>query len=316
MMPPTSIPVITLRHEAMATDFWLAVANDDARYARQAAAEAMNELDRLEGLLSRYIDQSDVARIGCVRSGDSFLLHPDTYDCLDQALAMGSDTLGAFNIAFRQKPHGPTAKFFVLNRRPPTIRILCDHLQLDLGGIGKGFALDRMAALLHEWDLPCFLVRASTSTVLAGKAPPGEHGWPIRFGPRNHASRLWLREAAFSGSGIIVDRGHIVDPHTGQSATKRQMTWAATTTAAEADALSTALMVMSDGAIRAYCQHNPCVLAYALHRGESQVRTYSREPMEIYRSSGQPPMNTSNRSQDAGDWLIFRPILAFPPVHA
>ena len=57
------------------------------------------------------------------------------------------------------------------------------YVALDLGGIGKGFALDRMAAMLQEWDLPSYFLRASASTMLAGEPAAGNEGWPVRFCP-------------------------------------------------------------------------------------------------------------------------------------
>ena len=93
-----------MRGESMATEFWVTIAHDDQTYARQAAAEVLGELARLEQLLSRYVEQSDVSQIRRLAQGETLVLHPDTFDCLHAALEMESDTGGAFNIAYQHRP--------------------------------------------------------------------------------------------------------------------------------------------------------------------------------------------------------------------
>ncbi len=267
----------------MATDFWVTIAHADRVYARQAATEALSELERLENLLSRYVEQSDVSRIHELPAGASLVLHPDTYDCIQLSLEMEADTHGAFNIAYLQQPARGATQLLTLSPRPPCVQVTAAHVALDLGGIGKGFALDRMAALLVDWDVPQFLLRASASTMLAGEAPPGSDGWPVRFGPPEHVHTLHLRQAAFSGSGIAVKGSHIFDPQTGQPARNHRMAWAGTITAAHADALSTALMVMNEPASRTYCQQHPATIAYVMGAGDASLQRLGREHGEVFR---------------------------------
>ena len=103
----------------------------------------------------------------------------DTFQCLRIALDLYEDTGGAFDIAYGSTRSPKTMKSIELGARGCTARVLAEGVQLDLGGIGKGFALDRMAALLREWDMESALLQASASTVLALGAPRGEPGWPI-----------------------------------------------------------------------------------------------------------------------------------------
>ncbi|MGA2258847.1 MAG: FAD:protein FMN transferase, partial [Thermoguttaceae bacterium] len=134
--------------------------------------------------------------------------------------------------------------------------------QLDLGAIGKGFALDRMAAILAEWDLDSIMLWASTSTVLARRRSQDAPGQFVWIGPESARRSVSLNNAAMSASGTLVQGFHIIDPRFGRPATYRTRCWAKAPTAAEADALSTAFMVMADADIAFYCEKHPGVSAY------------------------------------------------------
>jgi thiamine biosynthesis lipoprotein len=155
------------------------------------------------------------------------------------------------------------------------VRVLAEGVRLDLGGIGKGYALDRMAVLLHEWDLDQALLSASTSTILALEPPLDAPGWPIQFGPETEPCHLTLHQNAFSGSGRAVQGSHIMNPHTGQPAESRFRAWAGAPTGAEADALSTAFMIMAEQDIAHLCKHQPQFSAFIQKSpNESVVRIF------------------------------------------
>ena len=132
-----------------------------------------------------------------------------------------------------------------------SLRCGAGKLEFDLGAIGKGFALDRMAEVLREWSCPAFLLVAGGSSVLAGDAPAGTPGWSCGLGDDHSPRRYWLKNASLSGSGLAVKGKHILDPRTGQPARRRDRVWALTDTAAESDALSTACMVLDETEIAA-----------------------------------------------------------------
>ena len=167
--------------------------------------------------------------------------------------------------------------------REMLFKMLKKRENLGSTGIGKGFALDCLAALLLDWDISQFLLRASVSTYLAGMPPSGEQGWLVRFGPTEDRRQLRLRCAALSGSGTAVKGKHIMDPSSGRPATRFQMAWAGASSAAKADAISTALMVMDDAAIGSFCERFPDCLAYALPCHQNQVRTFHAEAVSVYR---------------------------------
>jgi len=272
----------TLAHEAMATTFKLTVAHADPVYARQACAEAFAEIDRIEGRLSRYVQSSDISRINRLGQGQSTAVQLDAFECLRIALEVQRETRGAFDAAYGSRPEKVTGTFclkgprFDLNEQDHTVRVLADGVRLDLGGIGKGFALDRMAALLADWEIGSALLAASTSTLLALGPPSGQSGWPITFGPEHDLQRLVLCNRALSGSGTAVKGSHIIDPRTGRPVEDRVGAWAGAPCAAAADALSTAFLVMTEGEIHDYCCRHPEVSAHVLKSPSAKVQAMGR----------------------------------------
>jgi len=252
---------VRLDHEAMATTFALTLVGEEDSYLRQAGLAACDELDRIEGRLSRNVEHSDVARLNRLPPGESLLVHPDTFRCLAIAAAVERETYGAFDVTYASGPSVSHPRL-QLDSGKHAVRIAAAGTRLDLGGIGKGYALDRMAEVLVEWDVTAAMLCASTSTVLALRPPPGEPGWIVTLGPHgSHDQRVRLAGQALSGSGKSVRGEHIIDPATGKPAQAARRAWAAAPTGAVADALSTAFMVMSEEAVGDYCRAHADVSA-------------------------------------------------------
>jgi len=248
----------TLAREAMGTVFTLTIAHPDQEYARQAAHAALEELDLLEDRLSRFRPSGDIGRVNRLCRGEKTTVAPETLACLQLALAIGRETNRAFDVAYASGQLSGIAAI-ELDTDKSSVRASADRLRLDLGGIGKGFALDRMAAVLAEWDITAALAWASTSTVLAKGTPPNRATWSVSIGPEHARRQIPLTDAAISASGTSTQGPHIVDPRFGRRAQGRTRCWAWAPTAAEADALSTAFMVMSDAEIASYCKLHPHV---------------------------------------------------------
>lgn len=157
---------------------------------------------------------------------------------------------------------------------------LIRSLELDLGGIGKGYALDTALAVLSDWGIDRALIHGGTSTAAALGSPPGINpegvGWPVGVGggwPCPGAPRqIFLKARALSGSGTEVKGKHILDPRTGDPARGHLAAWVSHPSAAESDALSTSFMVMSTEEIEGYCAEHPEVWALAVKDyGECRV---------------------------------------------
>ena len=301
MSPKRRSPVRRFSHEAMATTFEILIADRDEAYAGQAARAAFDEIDRLERLFSRFDPSSEISRIGRIAAGETLRIGLETAEVLGLAAFVQSETGGAFDINYlgatrtagtagaraKRSPRpltkllriGTDGRGFEATRLGPKGR---SRLELDLGAVGKGYALDAALGVLHDWDVGNVLLHAGTSTALAegpgpGGTGPGQ-GWPVGTGSgpdgTSGPGRVLLLKRALSGSGTEVKGAHIIDPRTGRPAAGHAAAWASHPSAAAADALSTAFMVMSTEDVAGFCGRHPGVWAL-VKTGPKQCRIFN-----------------------------------------
>jgi thiamine biosynthesis lipoprotein len=240
-------------HEAMATTFAILVADQPAEYARQAAAAAWRELDQLESELSRYVESSDIARANRLACGETIAIGESALECLILAAGVAVATNRAFDAAYASQGTASGQPPFTLDPENHTLTSHVTRLHLDLGAVGKGYALDRLAALLREWQISSACLQSGGSTALTLNSPVGSDGWPVGLGDDGHRRVLRLNNMALSGSGIAVKGEHLIDPRIGAPAARTGRAWALAPNAALADALSTAFFVLPDAAIAEFC---------------------------------------------------------------
>jgi len=271
-------------HEAMATVFELFIQHDDKQYAEQAAQAAFGEVDRLELELSRFIENSDISRLNASPANEPISLGLDSFDCLNHSVQLFKQTNGVFDItigalyacwlderkALRQPSKAELAEAhrltgldkLTLNEDDLTATVSVEGVQFDLGGIGKGFAADKIAELFDEWSIETALILAGASSILATNPPKGFNGWPLALrNPKNRdqvLTRIELAHQAVSGSGLEQGR-HIIDPRPDKQkpVEGKLAAWSQAPSAVTADALSTAFMVMSPDEVETFCKNHP-----------------------------------------------------------
>jgi thiamine biosynthesis lipoprotein len=303
--PPMAEPLTLLRfsRRAMATGFEIALLLGTP-HAHAAAAEALELIDRLESQLTVYREDSDISRFNRHAADGAMPVEPRLFDLLQLARQLHDDTCGAYDIAvgaliktwgfFRRQGRVPEEaerlaamersgmRHLVLDQQQRMLRFLTRGVQINLGSIGKGYALDRVAELLRQhWNIHTALLHGGSSSVLGLGAPPGQPlGWAVGLGhpwnPKRRLGVIRLRDQALGTSSATYQHlvhegrklGHILDPRTGWPADQLASATAVAPSAAQADALATAFFVLGEAQVRVYCQKHPEIGAVLLPHGD------------------------------------------------
>ena len=173
-------------------------------------------------------------------------------NCLVAASRISEATGGAFDPAYASTRAEGQDSLFALDRAAHTLTSLTERLHLDLGAVGKGYALDQMAGVLRDWDVDVACLQSGGSTVLALAAEPDSAGWLVAIA----GDDLPIAHRAVSASGTAVQGAHVIDPRSGKPCARPGRVWSFANSAAVADALSTAFFVMGDAEISAFCQRH------------------------------------------------------------
>lgn len=244
----------------------------------RGVAAALDEVERLEAILSDYRPDSELFRLSAAAPMESPVpVSDEMWEVLTRAVEYRDASDGAFDPTV-----GPLTTLWRQSRRsgalplpakldaaraavgagalvlvtPRGVRLTRPRMRLDLGGIGMGYAIDRALAILSEQGIDSALVDAS-GDVGASAPPPGEEGWriaidPIPGTPAVTAGQILLARAAITTSGdarqsvVIGGRrySHIVDPRTGIGIDGPAAVTVIAADATAADALATAANVL------------------------------------------------------------------------
>ena len=266
----------------MATFFEVRIMGDDAAYSRQAAQAAFAVIDRLESKLSRFREESEVSSINRLKLGEVLRVSPEVFECLSLALQFQEVSLGAFDPGLGPRAEGPRG-VLLMDAESLLVGVEGGPVGLDLGAIGKGFALDLAAQELRAWEVTRALLNAGGSSLLALDGPSPGSSWEIALGGERRTHSLFIENAALGSSGTAVKGEHILDPRRGCPAGAGRRTWALAPSAAAADALSTAWMTLSLEEIESVCDAHPGWGAAIQHRDDADALwTCSMTPLSYH----------------------------------
>jgi len=293
---PTSGATIRLATAAMATDFAVILNEalpDDPRQPLRWASEALDVVHLLEDQLSVYRPNTELSQLNQVAASRPVQVEDRLFGLLCRARDISLETEGGFDptsgqlIALwrqcRKEVRLPTdaelaERLKLLGMQHVEMADGCiafsrPGVELNLGSIGKGYALDRAAEILLEHELTEWLIQGGHSSVIAQGGHNGLPGWPVGLRnpllPQRRLGTILLRDQALATSGTAVQHfrfegkryGHIIDPRTGWPVENMLSVTVLAPTAAEADALSTAFFVGGVELAERYCSNHRSVSA-------------------------------------------------------
>lgn len=250
----------------------------NAYLANGAAEAAFRTFAKLEKTMSSYDTNSELMRLCREPSGQPVHVSPELLEIIQKSVKVAKETDGAFDItvgpfirAWRtaRKTHVlPTPEQIAelrksvgyeklrLDARHQTVTLLAPDMELDLGGIGKGFAADKAMLAMKKWGVTRALVAAS-GDIAIGDAPPGRPGWKVGIqaldgAPSDLARTVVLHNAGVSTSGdteqnVLINGirySHIIDPKTGLGMTNHIQTTIIGPNATATDGLDTPTAIL------------------------------------------------------------------------
>jgi thiamine biosynthesis lipoprotein len=251
----------------------------DERRIRVLFEAATAEIVRLERLMTTWDPTSEVSHINEAAGREPVAVSPDTFDVIHEAIHASEISEGTFDITFEVlhglwkfdqdlDPHPPTPqevrdrlrylgyRHVKLDPEKRTVFLDEPHVRINLGGIAKGFAVDKASAVLAAGGLPSFYVQAGGDLYAKGTKPGGV---PWNAGVRDprgsegdYFATMEVSDHAFSTAGdyertyVIGNRRyhHIIDPRTGYPATASRSVTIWAPTALVADEIDDAVFIL------------------------------------------------------------------------
>jgi thiamine biosynthesis lipoprotein len=239
--------------DAMGSTYTIEVYGDDRVRMEAAADAAFDEVHRLDDLLSNYHPDSEWSEVNRYAAERPVKVSPELFRLLSDCLRYSRESEGAFDITVGplmkvwgfykgtgHLPHRPEVlaalsrvgyRHVHLDPAAGTVRFDRPGVQIDPGGIGKGYAVDRMVDVLRQNGVRAALVAGSASSIYGLGTPPDEpRGWRVAirnpWDPRKTAAEVFLKDCSMSTSGSYEKffraegrtYAHVMDPRTGYPA--------------------------------------------------------------------------------------------------
>lgn len=249
-------------HDAMNTTFRLWIKSADEVGAKSMAKECFDQLDLLENRLSRFIEGSEVSQINHLQAGETLYVSEVCHQCLLASIDAYTRTAGLFDITLgtsiahrkTSNPGEPPPLVGKLIIHPDRPAVTCEvpGREIDLGGIGKGFALDQLKQTLLNWGAESGLITAGASSMLAF----GQQEWPIQLTGADESTQIRLSNESLSASGTGTQGEHILHPAGTDAMPEKPFSrlWVTAPTAALAEVWSTTLMLVEPSLIAEFIE--------------------------------------------------------------
>jgi thiamine biosynthesis lipoprotein len=291
----------------MGTVFEIAAYDQSPEHASKAIEKAFQEIVRIDDLLSNYKPDSALSNLNRSAHFHAEKVPPDLYRVIDQSIRFSRLSDGKFDISIaplvdlwkaalrgegaptqaRQEEVRGCVGYEKIELAPPDqISFRSQCLKLDLGAIGKGYAVDRAAEVLRTLGIRDALINAGGSTILAMGSPPDQSAWLVHLrDPSNKLDpQVMLKDESVSTSEQTASSllgndsaGHIIDPNTGMPLKTVFAVSAVSKTATVSDALSTTLLLLGPAKGRALIKNTADVSAIWISQN-AQVETAIRGP--------------------------------------
>jgi len=276
----TSPEPVTLSLDAMATRFEIVLHGADPARLRAAGEEALEEICTLDRQLSLYRPDSDISRINARAARHPVKLDPRLFRLLQHASEISRATDGAFDITIAPlmrawglaggDGHVPSEAQLAeararvgmdlvhLDESDFTVAFEREGVEIDLGAIGKGYAIERAVETLTQNGVESALIHGGTSTIYAIGTIPGGEPWRVGIqkpSPEDTLLRtVELRDGSLSvsashGKSFVHEGreyGHVIDPRTGRPSDCAVLAAVWGPSPAETDTLSTALLALGE----------------------------------------------------------------------
>jgi thiamine biosynthesis lipoprotein len=268
-------------HFQMGTYLELTVWHHEPQTAKRLIRDAVQEAHRLDAILSNYDPDSALSRLNRRAGAGSMRVPVELFELLASSRELGEKTGGMFDVTVgplmelwqkaAAKNQVPSASEFNQARslvnyrnlslhRPDEAALIRSGMNIDLGGIGKGYAVDRMTKILQASGVSAALINFGGSSMSTIGAPPGKISWEIavqdsdgRLRGAIHLRDLALSTSASMGHGWSIDGkkyGHLIHPLTGVPITEARMATVITPSATLAEALTKPLVLIGASAMR------------------------------------------------------------------
>ncbi len=295
----------------MGTVFEIAAYDQSSEHASNAIERAFQEIVRLDDLMSDYKADSALSNLNRSAHFHAEKVPSDLYRVIDQAVQFSRLSDGKFDISIaplvnlwkaalrgegtpsraQQEDVRGCVGYEKIELSPPDrISFRSSCLQLDLGAIGKGYAVDRAAEVLHSLGIQNALINAGGSTIFAMGSPPDQTAWLVHLrDPSNKIDpQVMLKDGSVSTSEQTApsvlgndSAGHIIDPDTGRPLKTEFAVSVIAKTGTASDALSTSLLLLGPTKGKALIKSMTDVSAIWISH-EPQVETVTGGPQILF----------------------------------